>query len=53
MYNEMDPTLRKMNVHGISAFEAAEAKTSTVAVPGFEKDVETKNRESFRRYAGS
>ena len=50
MFNEMDPTMRKMNIHGISAFEAAEAKASTVAIPGFEKD-NNKGKNDFRRYA--
>ena len=39
MFNEMDERTRKMNVQSISAFEAADGKPGTLAMPGFEKSM--------------
>ena len=47
-YNVMNPVDRKMNVKGISAFEAAENKTSASIIPGMERD-KGMQRENFHR----
>lgn len=47
-WNEMDPSLRKMNIKGISAYEAAQATTGTQALPGFEVD-KTFDKDDFKR----
>ena len=49
MFNEMDDRTRKMNVQSISAFEAADGKTGTHAMPGFEKNMFLE-KEDFKRY---
>ena len=47
-WNEMDARDRKFNVKGISAFEAGENDTGTLALPGFEID-KTFDKEDFKR----
>ena len=47
-FNEMDERERKLNVHGLAAYEAAEAKANTKTIPGFEVD-KTFDKEDFKR----
>ncbi len=47
-WNEMDARERKLNVHGLAAYEAAEAKPNTKTIPGFEVD-KTFDKEDFKR----
>lgn len=51
-WNEMDARERKINVHGLSAYEAAEAKANTKTIPGFEVD-KTFDKEDFKRISAN
>ena len=44
----MDPADRKMNIQGISAFEAAEDKAHTSVIPGMDRD-QNLLKENFHR----
>jgi len=48
----MDAWDRKLNLHGLAAYEAAEAKPNTKTIPGFEVD-KTFDKDDFKRISAN